>query len=93
MWRANRARVATASADRGTSSHCAWMDVVTGRLRIIAASQKAGALCADGSLTDLVCHNRLTHHARAPSRAHRMATVMARPYSLAISMNKKYGPE
>ena len=92
MWRANSARVATARADRGTSNHCAWMDVVTGRLRIMMASQNAGALRAEVSLSDLVFHNLTTHHAKTPSRAQRIATVIARPYSLAISMNKKYGP-
>ena len=92
MWRANNPRVATAKADRGTSNHCAWMDVVTGKLRIITASQNAGALPTDVSFSDLVCVSLTTHHTSTPSKAQMIATVIARPYSLAISTNKKYGP-
>ena len=68
------------------------MEVVTGSVRIMMANQNAGALPAEVSFPDLVVHNLVTHHTSTPNSAQRIAIVMARPYSLAISMNKKYGP-
>ena len=68
------------------------MDVVTGRETIMMASQNAGALWGETSLYSLVWMSLATHHTRTPSKAQMIATVIARPYSLAISMNRKYGP-
>jgi len=68
------------------------MDVVTGRVRIITASQNAGALPDEARGWDLVCHSLDTHHAKTPTRAQMIATVIAIPYSAAISTKRKYGP-